>query len=221
MRMSLSPSEVEFLGEREVVGIVPNFNLEKMYMISGDVGPFKAGLPVQVPLWLALNLRQRMRCRILCPDWMDVTVLETIKQDEIQTETFRKMPSEHYMVLAKLLFENCPGDLPNSDQLKTLIKVNYVEQEDLSHSNPSSDSPIIPRFFVPTGYLGHTDVETENLHLYFLGLWERLRNAGSSHSAGNHFHTPVLPSRIGTDFSCEEGKNYYYPLQFHSKWGRR
>ncbi|TEA28644.1 hypothetical protein DBR06_SOUSAS1470910001, partial [Sousa chinensis] len=38
----------------------------------GDLGPFNPGLPVQVPLWLAINLKQRQKCRLLPPEWMDV-----------------------------------------------------------------------------------------------------------------------------------------------------
>lgn len=39
---------------------------------QGDLGPFNPGLPVQVPLWLAINLKQRQKCRLLAPEWMDV-----------------------------------------------------------------------------------------------------------------------------------------------------
>ena len=49
------------------------------YFISaGDVGPFKPGLPVKVPLWLAVNLRQRQRCRLVTPVWMNVERLEEV-----------------------------------------------------------------------------------------------------------------------------------------------
>lgn len=38
---------------------------------QGDLGPFNPGLPVEVPVWLALNLKQRQKCRIVPPEWMD------------------------------------------------------------------------------------------------------------------------------------------------------
>ena len=41
-------------------------------MLQGDIGPFNAGLQVQVPLWLAVTFKQRQKCRILPPEWMDV-----------------------------------------------------------------------------------------------------------------------------------------------------
>ena len=40
--------------------------------MQGGLGPFNPGLPVQVPLWLAVNLKQRQKCRLLPPEWMDV-----------------------------------------------------------------------------------------------------------------------------------------------------
>lgn len=61
-----------------------NFNVEKFGLISvilisillltsqGDIGPFSAGLPIDVPLWMAVNLKQRQKARIRSPEWMDV-----------------------------------------------------------------------------------------------------------------------------------------------------
>lgn len=137
----MDPAEVEFLAEKEPVTVIPNFSLDKVYLIGvseslsfvkmlffwlglivlwsginnpyidiicqssnsndtcyivtigliwyatlipavltlvkrlcaqGDLGPFNPGLPVDVPVWLALNLKQRQRCRIVPPAWMDV-----------------------------------------------------------------------------------------------------------------------------------------------------
>lgn len=98
----MDASEVEFLAEKELVTIIPNFSLDKIYLIGvrqaggtglrqrghgqvtalfhlesalslqGDLGPFNPGLPVEVPLWLAINLKQRQKCRLLPPEWMDV-----------------------------------------------------------------------------------------------------------------------------------------------------
>ncbi|KAG8508378.1 DNA replication complex GINS protein PSF2 [Galemys pyrenaicus] len=106
----MDAAEVEFLAEKELVTIIPNFSLDKIYLIGvsaagvpvagsgrrprgaasrgsrarpacplkgcfprqGDLGPFNPGLPVDVPLWLAINLKQRQKCRLLPPEWMDV-----------------------------------------------------------------------------------------------------------------------------------------------------
>ena len=78
----MDPAEIEFLAEKEMIDIVPNFSHSAMHLIQGDVGPFRPGLPVSVPLWLALNLRQRQRCRLIKPDWLCVERLEEVSQKE-------------------------------------------------------------------------------------------------------------------------------------------
>lgn len=45
-------------------------------LLQGDLGPFNPGLPVEVPLWLAINLKQRQKCRLVPPEWMDVGELQ-------------------------------------------------------------------------------------------------------------------------------------------------
>lgn len=82
----MDPYEVEFLGEKQFVTIVPQFNSNTIHLISGDVGPFKAGLPVRVPLWMAVELKQQKRCKIEPPDWMDVETLEALKETEKQSQ---------------------------------------------------------------------------------------------------------------------------------------
>lgn len=43
----MEPCELEFIGENETIGIIPNFTLDNpIHLISGSIGPFRAGLPV-------------------------------------------------------------------------------------------------------------------------------------------------------------------------------
>ncbi|XP_048258508.1 DNA replication complex GINS protein PSF2-like [Haliotis rufescens] len=103
--LSMDPSEVEFLAEKELVTIVPNFAQDKIYLISGDVGPFVPSIPLQVPLWMAVNLKQRQKCRILPPEWMDIEKLEEKKQEEIDSKFFTAMPSRFYIEVTQLLLQ--------------------------------------------------------------------------------------------------------------------
>ncbi|KAK3865181.1 hypothetical protein Pcinc_029193 [Petrolisthes cinctipes] len=114
--------EIEFLAEKAPVTIVPNFTHDKLYLISGDVGPFTAGLPVEVPLWLGINLRQRGKCRLVAPEWMDVEKLTEKKEEEKQSKVFTQMPCEHYLIVTQLLLSSAPEDIPNAQQIKTLVK---------------------------------------------------------------------------------------------------
>lgn len=78
----MDPCEVEFLSEKGLVSIVPNFSFDTIHLISGSVGPFRAGLPVKVPIWLAVNLKQQQKCRIINQDWMDADSLNEAKEEE-------------------------------------------------------------------------------------------------------------------------------------------
>ena len=43
---------------------------EQRLPVQGDYGPFQPNFPVKVPLWLAVMLHKRKKCRIRPPDWM-------------------------------------------------------------------------------------------------------------------------------------------------------
>lgn len=78
----MDPYEIEFIGENRLVSIIPNFSHDQIYLIGGVCGPFRAGLSTQTPLWLAAMLKQKQKCRIVPPTWMDVDNLENMKEEE-------------------------------------------------------------------------------------------------------------------------------------------
>lgn len=119
----MNPSELEFLAEKEIVEIIPKFTLDVIYLMEGNLGPFRAGLPARVPLWVALDFRRRERCTLVPPPWMNIQSLESLKKEERETETFVKMPSEHYMAMTTLIFRSCSQDIPDADKIQILIKV--------------------------------------------------------------------------------------------------
>lgn len=119
----MNPSELEFLAEKEFVEIVPKFNLDSIFLLEGQLGPFRAGLPVRVPLWVGMDFRRRERCTFVAPHWMNVGTLEQIKKEEREQEEFTKMPNEHYMAMTTVIFRCCSQDIPDADKIKILIKV--------------------------------------------------------------------------------------------------
>ena len=79
----MDPDEIEFICEDCVVSVIPNFSFDPIHLISGSIGPFCAGIPVQdIPIWLAIHLRKQQKCRIVPPEWMDIERLEHIKDEE-------------------------------------------------------------------------------------------------------------------------------------------
>jgi len=118
----MNPPELEFLAEKELVEIVPKFTLDAMFLMDGKLGPFSAGLPARVPLWVALDLRRRERCTLVAPHWMNTHTLEMLKKEERENAFFTKMPNEHYMAMATVIFRSCSQDVPDADKVKNLIK---------------------------------------------------------------------------------------------------
>jgi len=119
---NMIPGEAEFLAEHEHVTILPNFKENKLFFLTGDFGPFEAGLPLQVPIWLAVNLKQKNKCKIHPPDWMDVEQLRDMKEAENSQDIFTKPPSMHYMEVISMLLRCAPEDIPKADEVRTLVK---------------------------------------------------------------------------------------------------
>ncbi|CAA2998717.1 DNA replication complex GINS PSF2 [Olea europaea subsp. europaea] len=42
---------LEFLAEDEMIEIVPNMRMDPLNFVSGDFGPFRPQIAMQVPLW--------------------------------------------------------------------------------------------------------------------------------------------------------------------------
>ena len=64
----MDPSEVEYLAEKELVQIVPNFSQDRLYLIGGEFGPFIPSMPTAVPLWLAVDLKVKL-VSLYCTSW--------------------------------------------------------------------------------------------------------------------------------------------------------
>lgn len=115
-------SLTEFLAENELVAVEPRFNAPELRLVCGDFGPFIAGDPVRVPLWIAIYLKQIHKCNLIAPDWLNVNALESIKKEEVENRTFSRMPSEHWRGIAHLFLIHAADNLPQGDEIKTLLK---------------------------------------------------------------------------------------------------
>jgi GINS complex subunit 2 len=65
-----------FVAQKHHVTIVPSFSTtEPLHLITGQFGPFRSNQTIDVPFWLALELRQQGKCRLRPPVWLDVDEL--------------------------------------------------------------------------------------------------------------------------------------------------
>ncbi|KAF7555433.1 hypothetical protein G7046_g6559 [Stylonectria norvegica] len=79
----LTPSEVAFLCEMELVTVVPRQRLDSIDLLSGATPALRPPRRSELPLWLAVLLKKQRRANILPPPWLhpdslrDVIHLET------------------------------------------------------------------------------------------------------------------------------------------------
>ncbi len=79
-------------------------------------------MPLSVPLWLGLSLRQRQKCRLIQPSWMTLDNLEEVKENEKQATEFKQLPDPHLFVKTQLIMDVGNSDLIKADEVRTIIK---------------------------------------------------------------------------------------------------
>ncbi|KAG5681143.1 hypothetical protein PVAND_010603 [Polypedilum vanderplanki] len=198
----MEPDELEFIGEKEMIGIIPNFNFDLIHLISGTIGPFRAGLPMHIPIWLAMHLKRQQKCRIVPPNWMEKDLLEDLKEEEKRTANFVKMPDSNFMIVSKLIFAYAAEEVADIEEIKTIIK-------DIFDTRQAKLRTAMDGFFVEektTQFDGSTQVSFTNLTTfeihsarpflpYALDLVARLErvcqqqqsNLNETHNSSSHF----------------------------------
>eukprot|EP00696_Hemimastix_kukwesjijk_P012350 gnl/Hemi2/25473_TR8568_c0_g1_i1.p1 gnl/Hemi2/25473_TR8568_c0_g1~~gnl/Hemi2/25473_TR8568_c0_g1_i1.p1 ORF type:complete len:219 (+),score=15.93 gnl/Hemi2/25473_TR8568_c0_g1_i1:139-795(+) len=122
-RQDTTSAEMEFLAEDELVSINPSFSSGPFTFIAGSFGPFNAGLPVDVPLWLAVALCKRGKCTISPPAWLSLEHLQQCKEEEFKNKSeFSHMVPFHYIEVASLLLDCSLVTMENVDQVRILIR---------------------------------------------------------------------------------------------------
>ncbi len=172
-------SEIQFLAENEPVSIIGTFNEEVLHLIGGDVGPFEAGVSISVPLWLAIYLKQRHKCRIVCPNWLSVDTLEQTIGREAEDPLFSAVP-RHFVAIGHLLFQKAPDDIPDGNRLKTLLK-------DLCDSRQAKLRTSVHKFIEGQGTSAKVDhltqMEISSYRPVLLASLDQLRSLNSAMQA--------------------------------------
>ncbi|KZF25331.1 GINS complex, PSF2 component [Xylona heveae TC161] len=90
----LTPPEVAFLCEMELVTVVPRQRLEGLELLGGTTPELRPPYRAVLPLWLALLLKRQRRANILPPPWLHPSSLDTILrlETEVHKETFSPPP---------------------------------------------------------------------------------------------------------------------------------
>ncbi|KAG7347972.1 Gins complex like protein [Nitzschia inconspicua] len=110
VRLSLC-NQSSFCSENELVTIIPSFNYDnKVPLISSpdqtDIGPFQAGLPTVVPLWIAKTLYQRKLAQIELPEWLasEQKLVEILQEERESALLTNQLPFYYYEIARSLNF---------------------------------------------------------------------------------------------------------------------
>ncbi|KAL3318717.1 DNA replication complex GINS protein PSF2 [Cichlidogyrus casuarinus] len=118
----MDPPRIDFLAEETIITVVPRFKHAAIELFGKSIGPFYPNTPINLPLWLALNLRSQQKCRIIAPDWCNVAFLSQLKEEEEGSDACKEPPHVHYAEITALLFENAADDIASIEAIRTLVK---------------------------------------------------------------------------------------------------
>ena len=101
---NIIPAQMEFFTEEAMIKIVPNFSYQEMNLSTISLKSFSPNLPIEVPLWLALFLKSKDKCRIRIPDLYEVETLERRVEEERTVKGFLKPLPNNFFEMFKLLY---------------------------------------------------------------------------------------------------------------------
>ena len=140
---------------------MPSFKGAKFEFICGTYGPFRPSRLVQVPLWLAVYLKQRNKCDVQVPNWLDIEFLKRVRQEERQDdfkEKFSEVIPYHYYEIGRLLLNECKNDFNKPQEVMSILEdIKEIRKEKLLRKLKNFD-PDTPVHFL--SYVGAQEVST-------------------------------------------------------------
>ncbi|RHW67837.1 GINS complex protein [Trypanosoma brucei equiperdum] len=127
-----------FAAMEVTVTIVPRFTMPRISTaFGGRYGPFTPNFPTDVPLWLALHIRQTDTCTIQPPPYVALPHLRQVLEREKENETtFEALPFYFFEVVKKLCEVSAAAeDVPHVAEVVRLVdEVRAVRRRKLQQS---------------------------------------------------------------------------------------
>ena len=150
-----SPAENEFFAENCDIEIMPSFKGDKFNFICGSYGPFRPGRPTIVPLWLAVYLKQRNKCDVQVPNWLDIEFLKRVRTEERHKDCkdgFSEVIPYYYYEIGRLLLNECKTDFAKPQETMSILEdIKEIRKEKMLRKMKMID-PDTPVQFL--GYVG-------------------------------------------------------------------
>ena len=134
---------------------MPSFKGDKFMFICGTYGPFRPSRPVLVPLWLAVYLKQRNKCDIQVPSWLDIEFLKRVRAEE-RTQEFLKKFTEvipyYYYEIGRLLLSECKNDFTKPQEVMSILEdIKEIRKEKLLRNMREIDPDTPIKFLSSVG----------------------------------------------------------------------
>lgn len=126
---NLSCFYAAFEADDSLIAIVPAYDFDGRLPLlsSASVGPFKAGVVCNVPLWVALFLHQRSLCTISPPEWLSAENLAQIIEFERTEQTLwtdsDRLPTHYYEIAKRLTARGVISDKSVQLLVQDLLEV--------------------------------------------------------------------------------------------------
>jgi GINS complex subunit 2 len=195
-----------FLAGDEPVSIIPSFHHpEPLGLISGQVGPFRAGMDTVVPLWLAVMLRRRKLAKIIPPSWMDTEVLKEalrFERDPREASFSSLLPFRHAEIAQAILSACRSGsgtgassggsagdsEIPDADRIKLLLEdIATVRMDKIRRSVHTLSSQILSAESRVQPIIDVTNIGSVEMHSVKLFMTESFRNHREFSGKGSAF----------------------------------
>ncbi|RNF08628.1 GINS complex subunit 2 [Trypanosoma rangeli] len=127
-----------FAAMEVTVTMVPRFTMPRVSTaFGGRYGPFAPNYPVELPLWLALHIRQTDTCTIAPPPFTMIPYLRNVVEKEKENEaTFEALPFYFFEVVKKLCENSAAAeDVPHvAEVIRLVAEVKAIRRQKLLRS---------------------------------------------------------------------------------------
>ncbi|KAL7438145.1 hypothetical protein ACHAXH_008402 [Discostella pseudostelligera] len=224
LSISRSLAASTFLAGDETITIIPSFHLpQPLELLSGTIGPFRAGMDAIVPLWLGTMLRRRKLAKLVPPTWMDMDILKEVLRFErdINEASFSPQLPFRHAEIARAILSACragsgtgssgagdagsESEIRNADQIKLLLEDIAAVRMDKIRRNihQLSSSTLRNRTTMNESIIDVTNIGSLEMHsikafvLESFRLQRELSGRGSSYSQDVEMDTSSNPSSGG------------------------
>lgn len=112
-----------FVTQKHHVTIIPSFStVDPIHLLIGSFGPFRSNLEIDVPLWLALELKQQGKCRLTPPPWLTVEQLEALCEKQKSEPELIKLPHDEMFEIGYIFLNKAPNDLTSHMKVRSRLE---------------------------------------------------------------------------------------------------